>query len=181
MGTVGDLFRLKKTVRQGDDLVRVEINVNDGTTLAGGTTIAFATSDGIVLWDADKQAVQGKIGTGPFYSVAWSLPLHRLIAAQEDRIAIYDEPSGELLASQVIWYGPGEASCSYRRKATCGVPGKMSEDVVYVALTDDGRQVTLRPAEFAAKYGWKNDPEKIRLSPAAAADKPREDKTEKAK
>ncbi len=29
--TVGDLVRLKKTVRQGSDLVRVEINVNDGT------------------------------------------------------------------------------------------------------------------------------------------------------
>ena len=57
----------------------------------------------------------------------------------------------------------------------------MSEDVVYVALTDDGRQVTLRPAEFAAAYGWKNDPEKIRLSAAAAPDKPRGGKAEKAK
>ncbi len=55
----------------------------------------------------------------------------------------------------------------------------MSEDVVYVALTDDGRQVTLRPAEFAATYGWKNDPEKIRLSSAAAADRPREGRAEK--
>jgi hypothetical protein len=51
----------------------------------------------------------------------------------------------------------------------------MSEDVVYVALTDDGRQVTLRPAEFAAKYGWKNDPEKIRLSSAASANVPAQD------
>jgi hypothetical protein len=50
--------------------------------------------------------------------------------------------------------------------------------VVYVALTDEGRQVTLRPAEFTATYGWKNDPEKIRLS-AAAADKPRGGKAEK--
>ena len=120
---VGDLFRLKKTVRQGDDLVRVEINVNDGTTPAGGTTIAFATSDGIVLWDADKQAVQRKIGTGPIYSVAWSLPLHRLIAAQDDRIAIYDEPSGELLASQVIWCGPGEASVPIAGRPCAVFPG----------------------------------------------------------
>jgi hypothetical protein len=80
----------------------VEINVHDGTTPAGETTIAFATSDGIVLWDADKRAAQRKIGTGQMYTVAWSLPYHRLIATQEDRIAIYDEPSGELLASQVI-------------------------------------------------------------------------------
>ena len=169
--TVGDLFRLKKTVRQGGDLVRVEINVNDGTIPAGGTTIAFATSDGIVLWDADKRAVQRKVGTGPMYSVAWSVPLHRLIAAQEDRLAIYDEPSGELLASQVIWWGPGKhLFLSPEGHMRCSPT--MSEDVVYVALTDDGRQITLRPAEFAAKYGWKNDPEKIRLSSTATADKP---------
>ena len=170
--TVGDLVRLENTVRQGGDMARVEINVHDGATPAGGTTIAFATSDGIVLWDADKQAIQGKIGTGPMYSVAWSLPLHRLIAAQADRLVIYDVPSGELLASQVIWYGPGKhLFLSPEGHVRCSP--EMSEDVVYVALTDDGRQVTLRPAEFAAKYGWKNDPAKIRLSSAAAADKPR--------
>jgi formylglycine-generating enzyme required for sulfatase activity len=39
---------------------------------------------------------------------------------------------------------------------------------------DGGRQVTLRPAVFAKTYGWQNDPEKLRLSSAAAsADKPR--------
>ena len=112
---------------------------------AGGTTIAFATSDGIVLWDADKQAVQKKIGTGPMYSVAWSLPLHRLIAAQDDRIAIYDVPSGELLASQIIWWGPGKhLFLSPEGHMRCSPA--MSDDVVYVALTDDGRQVALRPA-----------------------------------
>ena len=176
---VGDLIRLKKTVRQGSDLVREEINVNDGAMPVAGTTIAFATSDGIVLWDADKQAIQGKMGTDPMYSVAWSLPLHRLIAAQYDRLAIYDVPSGELLASQVIWYGPGKhLFLSPEGHMRCSPA--MSEDVVYVALTDDGRQVTLRQAEFEAKYGWKNDPEKIRLS-AVAAEKPRGGKAAKAK
>ena len=99
------------------------------------------------------------------YSVAWSAPLHRLIAAQEDRLAIYDVPSGELLASQVIWWGPGKhLFLSPEGHVRCSP--KMQEDVVYVVLTDDGRQITLRPAEFAAKYGWKNNPEKIRLSSA---------------
>ncbi len=159
--TVGDLVRLKKSVLQGSDLVPVEINVNDGAMQKiSGTTIAFGTSDGIVLWDADKQAVQKKVGTGPIYSVAWSLPLHRLIAAQEDRIAIFDEPSGELLASQVIWWGP-EKHLFLSPEGHVRCSPAMSEDVVYVALTDDGRQVTLRQPEFEAKYGWKNDPEKI--------------------
>jgi hypothetical protein len=30
-------------------------------------------------------------------------------------------------------------------------------------LTSDGPQETLTPAEFARKYGWKNDPERARL------------------
>ena len=92
----------------GADMERVAVNVNGGDMPARGATIAFATSDGIMLWDAEKRAVQKKMGTGPMYSVAWSLPLHRLIATQGDRVAIYDEPSGELLASQIIWYGPGK-------------------------------------------------------------------------
>jgi hypothetical protein len=103
-------------------------------------------------------------------SVARSLPLHRLIAAQEDRLAIYDEPSGELLASQVIWWGPGKhLFLSPEGHMRCS--DKMRDDVVYVALTDDGRQITLRADEFTAKFGWKNDPEKIRLSLATATDK----------
>jgi len=162
------------------EIVPLGIDVRDGAMPAGGTAIAFATSDGIVLWDADKQAVQGKIGTGPTYSVAWSLPLHRLFAAQQDRLAIYDDPSGELLGSQVIWYGPGKhLFLSPEGHMRCSPA--MSEDVVYVALTDDGRQVTLRPAEFEAKYEWKNDPQKIRLSSAAPADKPSGSKVEKPK
>ena len=32
-------------------------------------------------------------------------------------------------------------------------------ELVYVVQTEQGQQ-TLTPPEFAAKYGWKNDPEK---------------------
>ena len=35
--------------------------------------------------------------------------------------------------------------------------------LVYVALTDDDRQLTFTPEEFAEKYGWKNDPSQVRL------------------
>ena len=148
------------------DLARLGLDIRDGAMPVGGTMIAFATSDGIVLCDAQKLAVRKEIGTGPTYSVAWSLPLHRLFAVQDDRIAIYDVPSGELLASQVIWWGPGKHMLLSPEGHVRMSPA-MSEDVVYVALTDDGRQVTLRPAEFAATYDWKNDPEKIRLSYSA--------------
>jgi hypothetical protein len=44
-----------------------------------------------------------------------------------------------------------------------GTPGAEKE-LVYVVVTDTGQE-TLTPAEFAQKYGWKNDPEKVRLIP----------------
>jgi hypothetical protein len=30
-----------------------------------------------------------------------------------------------------------------------------------VALLEDGSQVTLSPAEFQDRYGWRNDPAKV--------------------
>ena len=37
-----------------------------------------------------------------------------------------------------------------------GSPG-IDEHLVTLALTDDGSQLTLTPAEFAKRFGWKND------------------------
>jgi hypothetical protein len=36
--------------------------------------------------------------------------------------------------------------------------------LAYVVQTDQGQE-TLSPQEFAKKYGWKNDPERVRLAP----------------
>ena len=38
----------------------------------------------------------------------------------------------------------------------------VTDAIVYVVQTADGQQ-TLTPAEFSAKYGWKNDPAKVKL------------------
>ena len=42
-------------------------------------------------------------------------------------------------------------------------PPQVEEEPVYVVQTDKG-QHTLTPEEFAQKYGWKNDPERVRLT-----------------
>jgi hypothetical protein len=44
-----------------------------------------------------------------------------------------------------------------------GTPG-VEEELVCVVLTEDGRQETLTTTAFAHKYGWKNDPDKVRLA-----------------
>jgi WD40 repeat protein len=41
---------------------------------------------------------------------------------------------------------------------------KAAEHLVYVALTEEGHQLTFTPEEFAKKYGWKNDPAKARFA-----------------
>jgi len=40
---------------------------------------------------------------------------------------------------------------------------RIDEHLVYVAMLEDGSQVTYSPAEFREKFGWKNDPSKARL------------------
>jgi len=47
---------------------------------------------------------------------------------------------------------------------------EIEKDLVYVVQTDSGEQLTLAPAEFAEKYGWKNDPEKVVLNLGAPAE-----------
>ena len=40
----------------------------------------------------------------------------------------------------------------------------ISDKLIYIVQSEDGVQHTLTPAEFAEKYDWKNDPEKVRLA-----------------
>ena len=43
-------------------------------------------------------------------------------------------------------------------------PVNWERDLRYVVQTDAGEQLTLTPAEFSEKYGWKNDRERVRLT-----------------
>ena len=42
-------------------------------------------------------------------------------------------------------------------------PPGVEKELVYVAMTNSGEQITLTPDEFSKKYGWKNDPTKVSL------------------
>jgi hypothetical protein len=42
--------------------------------------------------------------------------------------------------------------------------GSASRDLRFVVETDAGQE-TLTEKQFAEKYGWKNDPDKVRLLP----------------
>lgn len=42
-------------------------------------------------------------------------------------------------------------------------PTDVSEQLVYIVLTEQGRQEMLTPDEFAARHGWRNDPARVRI------------------
>jgi hypothetical protein len=44
------------------------------------------------------------------------------------------------------------------------LPNEVFRQIVTVVETAQGQE-TLSPAEFAKKYGWKNDPAQVRLAP----------------
>lgn len=46
----------------------------------------------------------------------------------------------------------------------------LEADLIYIVQTEKGQE-TLTPAEFARKYGWKNDPSRVRLSSPPAGNR----------
>ena len=64
-------------------------------------------------------------------------PLSAMLLLGKD--AVYLSPEGHFLAAESV-----------------------QSDLRYVALTTDGRQLTLTPAEFEEQFGWKNDPAKVK-------------------
>jgi WD40 repeat protein len=80
--------------------------------------------------------------------------------AGRDTVRLWDFASGEPLAT-LVWLGNGTrvaVSASGHFKAD----GPLEDELVVVAQTAEG-QLTLTPAEFEQKFGWKNDPQQVRL------------------
>jgi len=94
-------------------------------------------------------------------SLAWS-PDSRLLATanRDDRIRIWETDTGKIRAQLFRWHDEEgmliQADGHYR--ATADIAGQL----VYVVQTDAGQE-TLTPDEFATRYGWTNEPSKVRL------------------
>jgi WD40 repeat protein len=90
-------------------------------------------------------------------------PGGKVLAVMDGSNLVYfwepDEP--RLLATLMLL--PEDRAVLFTPQGHYHGPEGVEEDLVYVALTDAGEQLTLTPAEFAAKYGWKNDPARVQL------------------
>ena len=118
----------------------------------------------IDLWDATSGTLLRSLPGhhAAISGTAWSPDGKRLASSAYDGTVRFwnpdtGQPLGLLLSlrdSQVLAITPAG---HYR-----GSP-QAQRELVYVALTDDGQQLTLAPQQFAEKYGWQNEPEKVRL------------------
>ena len=85
-------------------------------------------------------------------------------------VRIWDTTTAKPLRTLVPLRGGGGLSVTADGHYALFGNGSDSDQVAYVAVTDSGEQITLPPAEFAHKYGWKNDPKRVASS--SSADKP---------
>lgn len=67
-------------------------------------------------------------------------------------------------AGSLVGYVLDQGNCIIllNAKGHYRVTPSRTPDIVYVVQTP-GELLTLKPAEFAERFGWKNDPEKVSL------------------
>jgi len=79
-----------------------------------------------------------------------------------EAIYLFALTDGRRLATLVQLPDEGWATISADGHLKTANP-RCEREFFYVVQTADGQQ-TLTPAEFAEKYGWKNDPTKVKLA-----------------
>jgi WD40 repeat protein/serine/threonine protein kinase/formylglycine-generating enzyme required for sulfatase activity len=126
-----------------------------------GRRIAAVSGTSVEVLNADRQ----KFGIPlPASQARWLPDSRRIVVGswEEPTIWAYDVQARRPLGTMLPYLSDGQC-------VTVGPDGhfrgswRIDEHLVYVALTDDGRQETYTPAEFQKKYGWKNDPAKAIL------------------
>jgi WD40 repeat protein len=131
-----------------------------------GKELITADASTIRRWAADS----GKL----LHSVSHTVPCHvldhyqpfffsrdnRLLLVPGAGVRVIDTASGELLATMRP-LRDGQCAVVSPDGHYLGTP-RAEEELVYVVQTADGQEL-LSPKEFAAKYGWKNDPSKVVL------------------
>jgi WD40 repeat protein/serine/threonine protein kinase len=128
-----------------------------------GKTLAAAGGWGEVqLYDADtgRQLRPLHGATVPLLSLTWSPDGKRLAGGGELATThVWDVETGTAAA---VFFGlPRDRALAVGATGHYRCTPGVEQDLVYVVRTERGQE-TLTPPEFAQKYGWKNDPERVR-------------------
>jgi hypothetical protein len=124
----------------------------------GGKTLISGSASEVCVWDAGSGTLLRTIADDGGAISADG----RLIASRgQSAIRIRQTEDGRLLRTIVSLRDKQYAAISPDGHFS-GSPD-VEQEFVYVVQTDAGQE-TFAPAEFAKKYGWKNDPSKVKLT-----------------
>jgi WD40 repeat protein len=148
-------------------------------TFRGPLTLTSAIS-----WSADNRIISASAVTNTVYR--WDVDTHVQLGLREGHLRHVSEirywPEGDIVASLA------EGGAVHLWKPSTGEPLRafvflkglepvaispqghylarddVDKELVYVVEIAGGEQLTLSPADFATRYGWKNDPERLPAS-----------------
>ena len=134
-----------------------------------------------VFWSADDRTLSAAAVTNTIHR--WDVATHLELGRRQGHLRHVSEirywPEGDIVASLA------EGGAVHQWKPSTGEPLRafvflkgaepvaispqghylardgIDKELVYVVGIAGGEQLTLSPAEFATRYGWKNDPEKL--------------------
>jgi WD40 repeat protein/serine/threonine protein kinase len=115
------------------------------------------------IWKADSlETVQLlRPRAGPAYRLAWSQDSRVLATGGADgAVCLWDVHRGDPVC--FVLPGPDGKGLAVSPDGHYSTKSDLEQGLVYVVQSDRGQEI-LTPAEFAASYGWKNDPAHVRL------------------
>jgi WD40 repeat protein len=161
--------------RASDGELLKEISLTDSTHTQSlaysprGDLLAAGRTDGIVqIWKADLSEVVKEFPAhvGAVSSLLWT-PDERLITGGgvgDATIHIWNpqtaEPQGTLTSYREDYYLSVSPLGHYR-----SAPRGLWRELRYVVQLNDGSYLTLTADEFERRFGWKNDPDQVKLPP----------------
>jgi WD40 repeat protein len=146
---------------------------------ADGETLAIGTQPGgVQILDLRSGVIRLSGAPSHAAALAWSSDGKALAAGGEDGTIRFWEAGTYRRGGVLLSLPEGQWLAISPEGHYRGSPG-VGRELVYVVETDQGQE-TLTPEEFAAKYGWKNEPDKVRLWPSVKASKAGQENAEAA-
>jgi WD40 repeat protein len=135
-------------------------HINAMVFYAKGEMLATARGNHtLVLWStATQKAVYTLPTMAPAQHVVWAAP-HLAVSAHDRTCRFFEPISGKLKG---LLLAEPEQVVAISMDGHYRADGPTVDGLVYVVQTPQG-QDTLSPAEFAARYKWKNDPAQTRF------------------
>ncbi len=134
----------------------------DGKVIAAAENPAGGGAGAIRLWNVRARRTSGVLRghATAVRNLAWSRDGRKLLSAGERLLRLWDVPAlrPEMTVLPVGAFGDVMVRSDGHFRASENVDAE--KDLVYVVTTESGQEV-LAPSQFAAKYGWKNDPNQV--------------------